>query len=230
MQLKVTQRSNEDIPVDPYSSPVRTDQHMVLDLASWPQRFTNPRNDWGQISLATVFRPSCLSEGLTILALLWITQNTLTHPPKPTTHPAKPIAMAVRIIIITKRKPGLTPTQFKIHYETTHVPIFKSLAGDTFPTRHTRNYVERKAIDPSSPDTTNANYPATMFVGDASSVEHDAYAEVFWEDDAVFRAFMGKVGEEEAAARIVGDEEHFLDKGFTRIHVVGEAVTTLPER
>lgn len=71
--------------------------------------------------------------------------------------------MTYTVLALIFRKPSITPDQFRTHYDTVHVPLLKSLVGDTFPMTHTRNYITRtsSASPPSSPPTTTpATHPA----------------------------------------------------------------------
>jgi hypothetical protein len=41
-----------------------------------------------------------------------------------------------------KRRSGITPHQFKEHFETVHIPLLKSVVGEDFPLSHTRHYTD----------------------------------------------------------------------------------------
>jgi hypothetical protein len=53
--------------------------------------------------------------------------------------------MALRVLIIAYRKPGLTPDEFRTRYEA-HAMLIKRLAGDTFPISHRRTYITRTTV------------------------------------------------------------------------------------
>jgi len=130
------------------------------------------------------------------------------------------------LLLFAYRKPGTTPEHFYEYYENVHIKLIKELAGDTFPLSHTRRYVHRtKAAAPapaSGPDaeskasTTsagrNAEYPATVFLGEQTDFEYDCCSEIIFEDEAAMHAFKDRMAEPERAARVAADEENFLDR------------------
>ena len=119
--------------------------------------------------------------------------------------------MPVTAIIYATRKQGVTPAEFKKHYEESHVPLVKSISGYLFPKSHTRFYVQRTHTgDPS--DKPNKGYPATVLVGGQEAFDYDAYAELVFEDMQAFQQFMGCVTQPEAAKKIAEDEEKFLER------------------
>lgn len=126
--------------------------------------------------------------------------------------------MPYTILIFAYRKPGLSPAEFKSHYETRHIPLLASHAGPLFPITHTRHYIQRTEHGP--------DYAATVLVGTQADFGYDAFAELVFEDEGKFRAFFGRVSEPEAAKQIAADEEKFLDRGRMRVVVGGEVVAT----
>lgn len=134
--------------------------------------------------------------------------------------------MPFTILLILHRLPTLTPTAFKTHYETTHMPLIRSLAGPTFPNSHTRHYIQRTSSPPSSNNNNNNNsnadpYPATVLIGTQADFEYDAFALLEFDDEAAYQRFFGVISEEGAAGRIAEDEEMFLDRGRMRAVVLG---------
>ena len=137
--------------------------------------------------------------------------------------------MPYTVVIVAYRKPGLTPLQFKHHYESKHVPLLRSLAGPHFPLSHTRHYIQRTtpASAPANTiDTTNARYPAVTFVGTAADFEYDAWAELVFESADAFQGFFGVMTAPEAAKQIGEDEELFIDRARTRIAAVDQVEVT----
>lgn len=133
--------------------------------------------------------------------------------------------MPYRILIFAYRKRGTSPSQFKTHYETRHVPLLKAITGPLFPKSHVRRYVQRASGGRDSPPN-NGNYPATVLIGSQSDFDYDAIAELTFKDEAAFQAFFAKVNEPEAAAKIAKDEEQFLDRARMRVVVLGDCTTT----
>lgn len=118
--------------------------------------------------------------------------------------------MTHTILIFAYRKPGTTPEQFKTHYEGTHMPIVKELAGEHFPLSHTRRYIHR--TEGQGGTERNAKNPATVIIGEQLDFDYDAIAELIFADVPAFQTFMGIVQKPENAARLAADEELFLDR------------------
>jgi len=129
------------------------------------------------------------------------------------------------IVIFAWRKAGITPAAFKKHYETSHVPLLKSLAGDLFPKSHSRSYIARTPSGDAE-DPSNAAHPATALAGGPEAFDYDAYAELAFEDDAAFKQFFGCVTQPENAKKIADDESHFLDRSKMTIAVIDEKNVT----
>ncbi|OJJ06161.1 hypothetical protein ASPVEDRAFT_45579 [Aspergillus versicolor CBS 583.65] len=135
--------------------------------------------------------------------------------------------MTYTILAVLSRKPGLTPTQFKSYYETTHVPLVKEIAGSHPPTVYKRYYLPRAhihgqgGIDDTNAgadaDTSNTAYPVTTaLAGNPSGLQFDVYTEMVFEDENHFGSFQAAL--EENSERVKADEAAFLDT--SRIHIV----------
>ncbi|KAJ6171973.1 hypothetical protein N7470_001040 [Penicillium chermesinum] len=135
--------------------------------------------------------------------------------------------MSVRAVVYAYRKPGLSPDEFKRHYEA-HVELIKEISGPDFPLSHRRSYIARSAVDtsPEGASTRNATTPAAVLVGQQSDFDFDVYAELTFSDEAELNAFSAKVYAPEAAARIAADEEKFLDKSKLVIAKLGDVTET----
>lgn len=129
------------------------------------------------------------------------------------------------VLIFAYRKPGLSPAEFKSHYEFNHLPLIQSLTGPLFPKSHTRRYIQR-APGPSEGGADNANHPAAVLVGTPADFDYDAFAEVIFDDEATFQTFFACVSKAEAAERIAKDEDMFLDRARTRIVLVDDCTVT----
>lgn len=135
------------------------------------------------------------------------------------------------IVAFFWRKPGLSPSDFKSHYETAHIPLLLSLMGPVFPVSHSRFYLHRNPGDTSSSDRSNASYLPTVFAGTPDDFDYDVYCELVYEDKAAFEAFHARMGEPEVAAKIAEDEEKFIDHRKSKVAAVNEPlVTTRPSR
>ncbi|KAK1150133.1 hypothetical protein N8T08_000032 [Aspergillus melleus] len=98
--------------------------------------------------------------------------------------------MPCTIIAFLTRKSGLTPTEFRTHYETTHIPLLKELAGPHFPIAHKRFYLPRtRASDAVEADHSNTAYPAPVLAGESADFQYDVYAELTFRDVEHLGAF-----------------------------------------
>lgn len=103
--------------------------------------------------------------------------------------------MSYTIIILVWRKPDISPSTFKSHYETTHIPLIRSLTGPLFPTSHSRFYLARKTMEDSpKSDTSNAKHPPTVFVGTSKDFDYDVYCTLEFENVSAFEAFYTRTG------------------------------------
>ena len=128
------------------------------------------------------------------------------------------------VLLFAHRKPGLSPASFKSHYESSHMPLIRFLAGPVFPKTHTRRYIHRTPPESGTDDTNN--YPATVFVGTQADFAYDAISELVFDDEPAFQAFSARMGQGEAAERIAKDEEVFLDRARLRAVLVGDCIVT----
>jgi EthD domain len=136
--------------------------------------------------------------------------------------------MPYTILLVAYRKPGVSPAEFKSHYESSHVPMLQSIAGSLFPNSHTRRYIHR-VQGSADGGADNINHPATVLIGEQADFQHDAIAELVFDDEAAFHAFSARISESEVAERIARDEDLFLDRAKMKVVVVGDCiVTTLP--
>lgn len=128
-------------------------------------------------------------------------------------------------LVFAHRKPGLSPAEFKSHYESKHLPLIQTLTGSLFPKSHKRCYIQR-VQGPIEGGADNANHPAMVLVGTPADFEYDVCAEVVFDDEAAFQAFFACVTQAEAARRIAEDEELFLDREKLRVVVVNDCTVT----
>jgi EthD domain len=63
-----------------------------------------------------------------------------------------------------------------------------------------------------------------------TDLSYDVFAELVFDDEAAFSAFVAKVTESDATARIAADEELFLDRPKMAIVVIEETKVTPRER
>lgn len=133
--------------------------------------------------------------------------------------------MTYSVLIFAYRKPGTTPEQFRTHYEGTHVPLVKEIAGEHCPLAHTRRYLHRTEGTVEGTER-NASCPATVLMGSQSDFDYDPFEELSFTDLNHFQTFFGLTQQPENAARLAADEEQFLDRAKMPVVVLGEPVST----
>lgn len=113
--------------------------------------------------------------------------------------------MTYRVLILVYRKPGMTPEDFKHHYETVHIPLVREITGPNFALSHTRRYIKLTKQG-------NGTYPAALISCSQDDFEFDAVSELEFEDEATFQASFAAMNTPEAAKRIAEDCAMFMDK------------------
>lgn len=124
------------------------------------------------------------------------------------------------------RKSGVTPEEFKHHYENVYMPLLRKLFGDAFPKSHTRFYVPRTVQDGSSSDKTNANYHPTVFLGTAQDFDYDAITVTAFEDEAHFQKFFARMGDTEVAKQLEAVQELFSERQMQKAAAIGPGLVT----
>ncbi|KAI2611762.1 EthD domain-containing protein [Hypoxylon fragiforme] len=132
--------------------------------------------------------------------------------------------MTYTILFFATRKAGTTPEQFREHYETKHMPLFRELAGEHVHLKHTTRYIQRTQGHAEG-TTRNATTPAQVIQGTQADFDYDAIAEITHKDAAAFQAMAEHIHAPERWAKIVEDEERFLDRAQSKVVVVGEHVS-----
>ncbi|WP_156681293.1 EthD domain-containing protein [Sphingomonas profundi] len=113
----------------------------------------------------------------------------------------------MKIVILIKKKAGMSREDFIRHYETSHAVIGKRMLGHLW-TRYVRNY----------PQSLMEYQPEANSIDDS----YDAVTEIWLKDEAAL-AEMGRIiNEPENNALILADEEKFQDRLKTRLLIVDE--------
>ncbi|HTH29590.1 MAG TPA: EthD domain-containing protein [Sphingobium sp.] len=120
----------------------------------------------------------------------------------------------MKIIAMFKRKPGLTPEQFREYYETRHavlgvklMPFFKD---------YRRNYIrhdlgpQRSSAEPNS-----------------ASLDFDVITEISFANREDYERMLQALSDPVIREQIVEDEKQFMDRGATLSYVVDESVSVL---
>jgi hypothetical protein len=113
----------------------------------------------------------------------------------------------LKLILFLVRKPGLSPAEMRMHYETVHIPLIRKI----FPqiVEHRRNY----------PDEGGAFFPPGVVVP-----HWDVIAEMWVNDRAGLQAMLARQGDPAAGAELVADEATFLDRDKCGMMIVDEAI------
>lgn len=109
------------------------------------------------------------------------------------------------VLIFGFRAANITHAEYKDHYDNVHVPLAKSIAGSAWPISHTRHYYGG-----------NASLAAI-----SAPMEWDSMAVLTFKDETHAFKFNYILGLPEAAARIHGDEKHFMAEGSPKMVVIG---------
>ena len=135
--------------------------------------------------------------------------------------------MPFTIVAFIWRKPGLSPSEFRSHYENQHIPLLLSLTGPTFPLSHTRFYLVKNSLDStSSTGVSTVDYSPTVFAASPDDFGYDVYCELVFEDSAAFEAFFSRMQDPRTAAAIADDESKFIDRQKMEVAAVQEPVVT----
>jgi hypothetical protein len=116
--------------------------------------------------------------------------------------------MTIKIVILIKKKSGMSREDFIHHYETVHATEFgKKLLGHLF-TKYVRNYPKGLVeYQPEQPGF-DANY--------------DAVTEIWVKDEAALAEMQRIINLPENNKRILEDEEKFQERQHTRLLIVDE--------
>jgi hypothetical protein len=112
-----------------------------------------------------------------------------------------------KIVILIKKKPGMSREAFINHYETSHAVIGKRLLGHLW-TKYVRNY----------PNAVMEYQPEDVSVDDS----YDAVTEIWLKDDAAMAEMQRIINIPENNKIILEDEEKFQDRLKTRLLIVQE--------
>lgn len=116
----------------------------------------------------------------------------------------------IKSLTFLKRKAGITPEQFRKHYEEVHAP----LASNYMPTatRYFRRYITAEA-NPT--------------VGNVTSLDIDVITELWFETREDFEKTMAIFASPEVRAIIAADEENLFDRDHIKLVTVTECETEL---
>lgn len=113
----------------------------------------------------------------------------------------------IKVIILDKRKPGMSPEAFRKHYEEVHAPLFLSLVPKIH--TYTRNYV--------TPITGADDVDGWSF----AKADYDCIVEMKYETQEDFDNTMAFLMSHEARA-LAEDEENFIDRKSMVLYAADE--------
>ncbi len=126
-----------------------------------------------------------------------------------------------KLIFMLKRKPGITPEQFRQHYESSHVRLAQKYIGHLL-TGYVRNYPILAALDPSNvaPEAKPVPY----------DIGYDAITEMRVRDAAAIEEIGRIFNDPEIQPILKADEREFLDDRATVMIICDEvdSGTSLP--
>lgn len=114
-----------------------------------------------------------------------------------------------KILLFMKRRPDLTPEQFRDYYETRHAPLAERYSQGL--SRYVRRYLEPQV------------HPETGAFTDGP----DVITELWFEDEATFRGTLRYMTTSLMPEEIVADEANLFDRASFRIATVVECESDL---
>ncbi len=117
-------------------------------------------------------------------------------------------APSFKILIFLKRRPGMSVEKFRRYYEEIHVPLCLEY------TQGVSRYM-RRFIDPlPNPET-----------GESGDLAYDVITELWFDDEAVFRATAEHMSTGVMPDEVVEDEKNLFDRDKIRVATVVEYET-----
>jgi len=114
-----------------------------------------------------------------------------------------------KILLMMKRRPGMSVAEFRDYYENRHVPLCTRYASPAI-TRYVRRY-----IDPQP-------HPET---GPAAELPFDVITELWFEDHAKFLGTLAYLTSNRMPDEVVEDECNLFDRASFRIATEVECVS-----
>ncbi|KAL4936312.1 hypothetical protein BDV06DRAFT_216767 [Aspergillus oleicola] len=130
--------------------------------------------------------------------------------------------MTFKALLYVTRKAGTTPSEFKTHYETVHVPLIKKLAGSDFPLSHRRLYLARPTPGEDS------SYPVAAVLGSQEDFPYDCITELTFPDEKAMQTFFARRMESGTKEIVEEDEHKFLDREKLKLVILGDVQETTP--
>jgi uncharacterized protein (TIGR02118 family) len=116
----------------------------------------------------------------------------------------------IKLVILLKRKPGLSQEDFRRHYENRHAPLALKYL-DHLLLDYRRNYPQREL-----------SYLSSNLASPESGGSYDAVAEMVVADSAALEELYRVLADPQVKSVIAEDEARFLDRDSIRIMVCEE--------
>jgi uncharacterized protein (TIGR02118 family) len=122
--------------------------------------------------------------------------------------------MAYKILLLMKRKPGMSMEAFKDYYENNHVPLAMANGGgrESGITRYMRRYLTPL---PHAESGTNEELP------------YDVVSELWFDDEATFRGTVEYLSTTVMNETVVNDEMNLFHRPTMRMAIVEECETDM---
>lgn len=114
-----------------------------------------------------------------------------------------------KVLILIKRKPGMSIEDFRRHYEENHAPLAMRMVPNL--KRYVRHYA--------------APYPDAASMPD---IPCDVITEFGFDDRADFERGMAYIQDPERSPILVEDEERFIDRDSVRFFMIEDCETVIP--
>jgi len=120
-----------------------------------------------------------------------------------------------KLTFLFKRKPGMTPEQFRDHYEKRHVPLALRLLP--YFSGYARNYIRH-----------DLTYRPEG-IGIDNVPQFDVVTEVTFATEADYDLMLKQLADPAVSRQIIEDEERFMDRNATLMFFVDEERTPQAE-
>lgn len=117
----------------------------------------------------------------------------------------------VKLIVMLKKKQGMSDADFRDYYETTHSQLVRFMP-------EAKRYMRRYLVPLHNPVPTPEAPPADI----------DVITEVWFDDRASLDAAMARVSQPEISAIFAEDEVNLFDRSMIRNFLIEEFETQLP--
>lgn len=117
----------------------------------------------------------------------------------------------LKAVVLLRRKAGLSPEQFRDHYESNHVPLVRRVLPMIG--RYVRNYLDLTSVSAGRQDDSTSSAPTPYF---------DVITEIWFDDDAAYQRFLDALSDPVVSEALREDEERFLDRSIVQTYAVQE--------